>query len=100
IGDHAAAVFPIGTPHGEVRVDAARGEDFIVRSHGGGAEPHVPIEPGLERLLGEIARFARTAEAGLDARDFADAAIAHELAGDAEFARGALPRASLENALM
>src|SRR4029450_2740368 len=95
-----AAVLAVEAPVGEMRVNAAWGEDRIVRAHRSRAEPEIPVETGLGGFLGQIAILRRTAEAGFHARDFPNDAIADEFTSDAKFARGALLRAGLKDALV
>ena len=100
VGDHAAAEFAVGAPHGEMFVDAARAQDRVVGTHRGRPEPHVPIEAGFGGLFRKVAGLARTADADVDPLDLADDAVADQLAGDAEFLRRPLHRAGLEDAFV
>ena len=100
VGDAATAVFAVVAPVWEVVVNAARTENGVVGAFGCGAEPEVPVEAGFKWFFGEIAELAGAADADIDILDFADAAVADEFAGGAEFAGGTLHGAELKDALI
>src|SRR5205814_5862524 len=75
----------VAPPAGVVVVDPARAERRVVGTQRRRAEPAVPVEAGLHRLLGEVAPAAGGAgEAGVDGQQLAEPAGAHVLAGGAE----------------
>ena len=100
VTDHAAAVLLVVAPVREVTVYTARTEHGAVAAHRAGADPLVPVEARLHCLRRQVARHAGRADVDGGALDFADDAVAHQLAGHAEFSRGALHRAGLQNGLV
>ena len=98
VGNAPAAELPVAAPGGIMLVDPARAQRGVVRPHPGGPHPKVPVEPRFHRLLGEVARNRRTAEATLHALDLADRPVEHQLARHAEFFRRSLHRARLQHA--
>jgi hypothetical protein len=97
VGDHAAAELPVPPPVRKVLVEAARAEHRGVATLGPRAEPRVPVEAELHRLLGQVARDGRVAEAAQHALDLPDRAVPHQLARDAELLHRSLHRARLQH---
>ncbi len=102
VGVAAAGVFAIVAPGGEVIVHAPGAEHRVVRPHGRGAEPEVPVEAGLHLLGGQVAPAARAAHADGDGLDLAQPAAADDFRRLAELAEhvGTLLAAGLEDALV
>src|SRR5581483_5746418 len=98
VGHHAAGVFAVVAPVGEVLVDAARAEFRVVRALGRRPQPAVPIETLFHLFFGQVARLAGTADVDVDRLHLADAAAAHQFAGDAKFVARPLLAADLEDA--
>src|SRR5262245_5321684 len=101
VGQTAAGVFAVIAPGREVIVNSLRTEDLVVAAFGRGAEPEVPVGPWRHRLLGQVARDGRVADADVDRLHLANAAVAHALRCLAEHAAvfAALLAAGLENDL-
>ena len=91
----AGAIFPEAAPAAAV---VAENAFLVVRPPRGRAEPAVVVEIGRDGLGGEREGRGELAEAGADARDVADEAVADEFGGFAKRDLGALLHAGLENA--
>ena len=83
-------------------VHAARAEHRIVRTHRGLAEPALPVEPGFQWFLRQIAPFAGSADADVNRFDCADATAPNELAREAKLTEHTRPllAAGLKDALV
>src|SRR5688572_13313988 len=62
VGMTAAGIFAVIAPGGEMVVHPARTEDRTVGAHRRAAEPEVPIEARLHRLLRQVAPAAWPAD--------------------------------------
>src|SRR5262249_33649377 len=86
VGEPAPRILAIGPPRGEMLVYPTRAEARVVGPPGGRAEPAVPVQARLHRLLIQVAPPARLADADVDDLDLADPPAAHVLARLAELA--------------
>ena len=86
ISHHAARVFPVVPPVGEVRMNPARAEHRIVRALRGGPQPEIPVEAGLQRFRRQVARHGRRADVHDYLFDPANTPVANQFAGFAKLA--------------